>query len=174
MAVTKKAPLRHWAARTRSTDARGKANGYRSGLEAKNAKHLEALGAEVLFETFKVPYIIPASKHHYTVDFRLPNGVLIETKGRWMAVDRAKHLFVRSQYPDLDIRLVFDNPKTVIAPGSSTTVVQWAEKHSFLWSTKLIPEEWVREPGPALSPDEVLKAGPVGFLDFLATEKKTK
>lgn len=166
-------PAKHWASRATAT-ARGLQHGYRSGLEKKNADHLERIGTPVLFEVFKVPYIIPASRHSYTVDFELPNGVLVETKGRWLTADRAKHLFVRTQYPELDIRLVFDNPKSTIGPGSSTTVAQWADKHGFRWAVKLIPEEWTREPGPDRKPREVLKDGPLGFRDLLAKERKTK
>ncbi|MBK3400397.1 hypothetical protein [Methylobacterium ajmalii] len=150
------------------------AHGYRSGLEAKNAKHLEALGEPVLFEVFKVPYVIPAAKHTYTVDFRLRNGILVETKGRWLSADRAKHLFVRLQYPDLDIRLVFDNPKSKIGPSSSTTVAEWADKHGFVWAVKTIPEEWTREKGPEVSPEEALRKGPQGFQDLLKQERKRK
>lgn len=164
---------RHWAPRTRSA-ARGLAHGYRSGLEDRNAKHLEALGEPVLFEVFKVPYVIPTTLHHYTVDFRLKNGILVETKGIWDAKDRAKHLFVRTQYPALDIRLVFDNPKTKIAPSSATTVTEWADKHGFTWAVKTIPEAWVREPGPDVQPEAVLKQGPVGYADFFKKEKRAK
>lgn len=163
-----------WPRRGQTPEARGLQHGYRSGLEAKNAKLLEDLGVAVLFETFKVPYIIPATTHHYTVDFELPNGILVETKGRWLSVDRAKHLFVRTQYPELDIRLVFDSAKTKIATGSATTVVQWAEKHGFRWAIKTIPEEWVREAGPRRKPRHVLKDGPLGFQEFLKQEKKKR
>jgi hypothetical protein len=167
-------PAKHWAARTRSTDARGLAHGYRSGLEAKNAEHLKALGEPVLFEVFKVPYVVPATKHTYTVDFRLANGVLVETKGRWLATDRAKHLFVRLQYPDLDIRLVFHDPKSKIGPSSSTTVAEWADRHGFVWASKWIPEAWVREAGPEVSPEEALAKGPVGFQELLKKERRAR
>ena len=39
----------------------------------------------------------------------LYNGIIIETKGRFTAADRRKHLLVRKQHPHLDIRFVFEN-----------------------------------------------------------------
>ena len=33
----------------------------------------------------------------------LPNGVLVEVKGRWTPENRKKHLLVRAQHPELDI-----------------------------------------------------------------------
>lgn len=148
--------------------------GFRSGLEARNAKHLEAHGEPVLFETFKVKYALPLSWHTYTVDFRLRNGVLIETKGRWLPADRAKHLFVKAQYPDLDIRIVFDRSKALIAPTSSTTLAEWADKHGFRWAEKLIPAEWMAEAGPRVTPEEALTLGPIGYREILATERKRR
>ena len=43
----------------------------------------------------------------YTPDFLLPNGIIIETKGRFTPEDRRKHLLIKKQHPDLDIRFVF-------------------------------------------------------------------
>lgn len=101
--------------------------------------------------------------HHYTPDFLLPNGIIVETKGLWVMQDRAKHLLVKAQYPELDIRLVFSRGKTPISPGAKTTCAEWAEKHGYRWHEKLIPIEWAKEAGPARHPSVVLKAGPLGY-----------
>ena len=104
----------------------GLALGFDSGLEKKNAEHIEkTLGLPLFYETLKVRYVVPLSFHIYHPDFELPNGVIVETKGRFLAPDRAKQLLVQSQYPDLDIRFVFSSRNTKIAPGSKTTVSQW-------------------------------------------------
>ena len=58
--------------------------GFRSGLEEKVADQLRSLGVEVRFEQRKVKYTKPARKSTYTPDFELPNGVIIETKGRFV------------------------------------------------------------------------------------------
>ncbi len=150
------------------------AHTYRSGLEDRNAAHLKALGEAVAYETFKVRYVVPQTFHTYTVDFRLANGILVETKGIWDAQDRAKHLFVKTQYPDLDIRLVFTRAHSPIYKGSPTTYADWAEKHGMRWAEKLVPEAWVREAGPARAPEDVIKDGPLGYQTILQMETKRR
>jgi len=137
----------------------GLKHGFRSGLEEINAKHLQAMGVEVNFEVTKVKYLVPETKHTYTPDFTLPNGILVELKGKLEPKDRAKHLFVKHQNPDLDIRFVFQRPHDRINKGSPTTYAKWCEKNGFKWATRLIPEAWVREEGPAIKPNGALVKG---------------
>lgn len=77
----------------------------------------------------------------YTPDFVLPNGVIVEAKGRLTVHDRTKHLLISEQYPQLDIRFVFqyNNP---ITKGSKTRYTDWADKHGFMWAMHTIPKEW--------------------------------
>lgn len=154
-------PQGAWYTRVnRNLDA-GLRHGFRSGLESTNAKLLESLGVPVLFETIHIKYVIPESRHTYTPDFELPNGILIETKGKFEPKDRAKHLLVRTQYPDLDIRLIFQRPTDPINPGSRTSYADWATSHGIRWATKVIPIEWIKEPGPERKPLEVLSHPPL-------------
>lgn len=95
---------------------------------------------------YTLPYTIPASKHQYTPDFVLPNGIIIEAKGIFDAADRAKHLLIKKQYPNLDIRFVFSNAKAKIYKGSKTTNAAWCEKHGFPYANREIPSAWFREP----------------------------
>jgi hypothetical protein len=132
----------------------GLRHGFRSGLEEMNAKHLQNMGVEVQFETIKVKYTIPETKHTYTPDFPLPNGILVETKGKLEPKDRAKHLFIKHQRPDLDIRFVFQRPHDPINKGSRTTYAMWCEKNGFKWASRLIPKEWLAETGPETKPWE--------------------
>ncbi len=53
----------------------------RSKLEMKFEEILIANQAEYDYEITKIPYIVPESKHVYTVDWTCLNGLLIETKG---------------------------------------------------------------------------------------------
>jgi hypothetical protein len=57
--------------------------GFRSGLEERVAEQLDKAGIEYTYEQVKLNYIKPASKHVYTPDFVLSNGIVIETKGRF-------------------------------------------------------------------------------------------
>lgn len=78
---------------------------YRSGLEELNSKLLMSFSIEPKYEQYYLEYVVPESKHKYTPDFVLPNGIIIETKGVWDAEDRKKHLLIKEQHPNLDIRL---------------------------------------------------------------------
>lgn len=134
----------------------GLRHGFRSGLEDINAKHIKANGIEVLFEAIKIPYVVPQSDRTYTPDFLLPNGIIVETKGKLEPKDRAKHLFIKLQHPELDIRFVFQRPGDKINKGSPTTYAMWADKHGIKWATRLTPVEWMNEKGPERHPREVL------------------
>jgi hypothetical protein len=123
------------------------AMGYRSGLEEKVAKQLEDLGIDAEYEKHKIKYTIPESVHTYTPDFVLPNGIVIETKGRFLLSDRKKHLLLKDQKPEHDIRFVFTNSSVKINKGSKTTYADWCNKHGFLYADKLIPEAWIAETG---------------------------
>lgn len=122
---------------------------YRSGLEKLNQDDLKAKGVSYGYEERKIPYTIPAKIHHYTPDFFLRNGIIVETKGRFLSKDRQKHLWVKDQHPDLEIRFVFSNVKSPIYKGSKTTNAKWCVKYGFKYAAKLIPVEWMNEqPNP--------------------------
>ncbi len=123
----------------------GMREGFRSGLEEKVADQLRALGVDVKFEQLKVKYEKPARNATYTPDFQLPNGVIIETKGRFITADRQKHILVKSQHPELDIRFVFSNSRSKISKTSATTYADWCRKHGFQFADKLIPLDWIKE-----------------------------
>jgi len=123
-----------------------KKHGFKSGLEENISQQIESKGIKVEYETEQVPYIVPASQHNYHPDFRLPNGIRVETKGRFVLADRKKHLLVKEQHPELDIRFVFTNSKNKISKKSKTTYAMWCEKHGFKYADKEIPEEWFLEP----------------------------
>lgn len=118
---------------------------YRSGLEDKVAAQLRDAEIDAKYEEYQIPYEIPASLHHYTPDFVLPNGIIIETKGVFDVDDRKKHLLIKKQYPKLDIRFVFSSSKTHIYKGSKTTYADWCNKYGFKFADKWIPDTWLRE-----------------------------
>lgn len=125
---------------------RGLIEGYRSGLEETNCDRLKSLGVSYEYETLTVSYVQPVKPRRYTPDIILPNGIIIETKGRFVTADRQKHLLVQDQHPDLDIRFVFSNPNTRISKQSQTTYARWCEAKGFKFAKLHIPIEWIREP----------------------------
>ena len=128
---------------TRTSKARGLVEGYRSGLEELVQQQLKMLGIDAEYEPFKIDYTKPAKPSRYTPDFVLPNGVIIETKGRFVTADRQKHILIKAQHPHLDIRFVFSDPNTRISKKSKTTYAMWCEKNGFLFAKQTIPQEWL-------------------------------
>lgn len=117
--------------------------GYRSGLEETISTQLKTLKVPVLYETEKIKYTINEVRT-YTPDFKLPNGIIIESKGRFVQADRKKHILIKQQYPTLEIRFVFSNSKAKITKGSKTTYGDWCTKNGFVYADKLIPKEWLK------------------------------
>ena len=116
---------------------------FRSGLERAIAESLERLGVPYQYEEQKISYLKPARMSKYCPDFVLPNGVIIEGKGRFLTEDRMKHLLIRDQHPHLDIRFVFSNSRTRISKTSTTTYANWCESKGFKYADKVIPKEWL-------------------------------
>lgn len=121
--------------------------GFRSGLEEAVAEDLTEQGIVFTFEELVIPYVKPERPAKYTPDFVLENGIIIETKGRFLTEDRQKHLLIKSQHPHLDIRFIFSNSRTKISKRSSTTYAMWCQKNGFMFADKEVPETWLLESG---------------------------
>lgn len=118
---------------------------FRSGLEKRTADWLKAKKVAFDYEKLRLPYLVSETRT-YTPDFQiLSNGIIIETKGRFLPSDRKKHLLIKEQYPELDIRFVFSNPNAKIRKGSKTSYADWCDKHGFLYAQEVIPTEWIKE-----------------------------
>lgn len=100
---------------------RNKGNKFRSKLEPRVATSLRMYGLDFEYETEKIPYTLIKE---YVADFiiKTPSGkkVYIEVKGQWDTEDRRKHLALKQQHPDIDIRFVFQNANARIGKGSPT------------------------------------------------------
>lgn len=132
----------------RRQQSAGLKHGWRSGLEEQLAAQLRAHGLdpEEFFESLVIRYKKPETPSRYTPDFPLPNGIIVESKGRFVTADRKKHLLVKAQHPDLDIRFVFSNSRSRISKQSQTTYADWCRHKGFLFADKYIPEAWLLEP----------------------------
>jgi hypothetical protein len=118
--------------------------GFRSGLEMDIDNSLKEQGVDGEYEQHIIEYVKPETKHKYHPDFKLPNGIFVETKGRFLTDDRKKHLLIKAQHPELDIRFLFQNSKSKISKGSKTTYADWCIKYSFKFADKEIPADWLK------------------------------
>ena len=110
-----------------------KKKGYRSVFEFRVARKAEENGIPFEYEpkNKKITYIL--NPRTYLPDFVLPNGVLVECKGRLTVRDRVKHLLINRQYPHLDIRFVFQRDNK-LGPKSKTRYSEWCKKHKFKYA----------------------------------------
>jgi hypothetical protein len=119
--------------------------GYRSGLEEQTAKALKKKKIKFSYELLKIKWE-DFKIRTYTPDFQLPNGIIIETKGRFTAADRRKHLEIQRQYfSAYDIRFVFSNSRAKLYKGAKSSYGDWCKKNNFLYADKEIPQEWIDE-----------------------------
>lgn len=133
---------------------RHNARAYRSGLEVQIAAFLKPLQKELRYEKLKIEWE-DLSYRTYTPDFELDNGIIIETKGMFDNADRRKHIAIKEQHPELDIRFVFSNAKAKLYKGAKSSYCDWCDKHGFKWAHRIIPQEWLTEEGEPLMLDRI-------------------
>ncbi len=145
-------------------------NQTRSQLELRNYKILERAGVTFEYETeaCQFNYIMPirgghcfdcdgshvGSTHLYTCDFLVTTKgtgkqIYIECKGNgymWTGSTRSKHLQIKKQFPEADLRFVFGNPNAKISKGAKLTNKDWCSRHGFICAPRdVIPQEWLNE-----------------------------
>ena len=114
---------------------------FKSGLEEKVSDLLCELGVDYEYEGVSFPYTI---QHLYTPDFILPNGVILETKGYWRPEDRRKVKQVITENPEIDLRMVFQDPYKKISKKSKTTYSKWCQRYGIRWCAfHAIPIDWL-------------------------------
>ena len=133
-------------------------HGYRSGLEKTISLFLSDNKYTFDYETIKIEWE-DLCYRTYTPDFILHNGIIVETKGRFVASDRRKHIAIQKQHPKLDIRFVFTNSKAKLQKGAKSTYGQWCEKYKFKYSDRVIPEVWLKERGKNKHPEFIKFSG---------------
>lgn len=124
----------------------GEQHGWRSGLEEAIGEQLDTAQVRYAYEELVIPFTQPQKPRKYTPDYvLLANGIIVESKGRFVTADRQKHLLVKAQHPDLDIRFVFSNSRQRISKQSPTTYGTWASQKGFLYADKRVPQLWLSE-----------------------------
>jgi len=121
--------------------------GFRSASEERVFDYIDSQGITPGYEDAKIRY---TSEHTYIPDLTIPVNAglgvrFLEVKGYWEAEDRSKLLAVKRCNPDLDIRMVFDNPNTKIKKGSKTSYGDWCDKHGIPWCKgPCVPGDWLK------------------------------
>ena len=145
-----------WHNRKLTSNQVGLKYGFRSGLEIAISKELDLNKVKYEFETIKLKYTVPEKVHTYTPDFYLKEKeFFIETKGLFTSSDRKKMRFIKEQHPELDIRFVFSNAKAKLYKGAKSRYCDWCEKNDFLYSHRLIPQEWLTMPGKCVTQTKI-------------------
>ena len=114
---------------------------FKSGLEEKVSDLLCELGVDYEYEGISFDYTIT---HEYTPDFYLENGIVLETKGFWRPEDRRKIKQVITDNPEIDLRMVFQDPYKKISKKSKTTYAKWCSRYGIKWCAfHAIPVDWL-------------------------------
>lgn len=127
--------------------------GYRSGLEFKLGKTLLDMGIEFEFEGLKIKWIPLPIEHTYNPDFIIEgkNGktLIIESKGRFMPDDMAKHLAVKAQHPELEVKFVFQNSGYWYRKAKTRSYAKWCEENGFdycdIKDFSVVIKRWMKE-----------------------------
>lgn len=116
----------------------------RSSFEGRTVKDLDSRGVKYEYEPKdrRVGYRVDKK---YLPDIVLPNEVIVELKGWFKPADRTKHLKIKEQHPDTDIRFVFQRASNTLSKSSKTTYAKWCDKHGFKWAEGTIPQTWIDE-----------------------------
>jgi hypothetical protein len=113
--------------------ARGK---FRSKLENDIFTHLKAIGLKFGYETEKVKFVQPEKHRTYTPDIVIEEGKrFVEIKGKLAYEDQCKHLWIKEQHPNIEIKFIFGTD-VVIHKGRKGANGKyrhsdWCEQHGF-------------------------------------------
>ena len=117
---------------------------YRSMFEAGIADQLDEEGIKFEYERETIIYVQPAQTRKYNPDFFLPNGIIVEAKGKWTIEDRKKMVNVIEQNPDLDIRMLFQHDNK-LNKRAKQRYSEWCTKRGIVWAVGKVPREWINE-----------------------------
>lgn len=119
-------------------------NKWKSKIEPIVGKQIQQKEKVLKYEQSKIAYTV---SHTYTPDFQLLNGVYIEVKGYFDMEDRRKHLCIKEQHPDIDIRFVFEKKDQKLRKNAKSSYADWCMKNGFKYSQMVIPDEWFLKKG---------------------------
>lgn len=107
---------------------------------------LDSRGVPYMYEPDKLAYYV---ERHYIPDLKL-GAMIVELKGYFRQDSQRKMKAVKAQYPDMDVRFVFQKASATIQgakkrkDGTKMTCSEWADRNGFVWAEGTIPEEWLK------------------------------
>jgi hypothetical protein len=114
-------------------------------FEERVIADLDERGVTYVYEPRKLAYYV---ERHYIPDLEL-GKMIVELKGYFRQDSQRKMKAIKAQYPDLDIRFVFQKASSTIQgakkrkDGSKMTCQEWADRNGFIWAEETIPKEWL-------------------------------
>lgn len=112
-----------------SADKRAKPErAYKSKLERDFAKHIESRGLKAGYEQNTFKYERPS---HYTPDWKINEGLFLETKGEFAPAQRANMVAFRNQHPNVEIVMVFADAQNLLHKKAKMTYAEWSIKNGF-------------------------------------------
>lgn len=116
-------------------------------FEERVIADLDERGVSYQYEPDKMAYYV---ERHYIPDLAV-GSMIVELKGYFRQDSQRKMKAIKAQYPDLDIRFVFQKASSTIQgakkrkDGSKMTCAEWADRQGFVWAEETIPKEWLDE-----------------------------
>ena len=102
----------------------------KSKFEQRFYDELQKRGLDFAYEPDSFEYTLVL---RYKPDWKVRDGLYIETKGKFDYTERRKILAVREANPDAEFRMVFMRDQK-LGKGSKMTYGQWCDKHGIKWS----------------------------------------
>jgi len=124
---------------------RGRLRQFKSKFEKKIHGELADVGVESNYEAERIKYTL---QKEYRPDFPVKKKdgsyMYLEAKGIFDSEDRRKHVAVKEQHPEKDVRFIFyKDYKT--SKGAKQTYSKWCDRHGFQYCIQTIPDEWLAE-----------------------------
>lgn len=95
-----------------------------------------------------------ATYRTYRPDFILEKldgtKMYIELKGKFTPENRTKMREIKKTYPDIDLRIIFQQSKNKLTKGAKKTYAQWATNKNYPYiccnnGPAFLPDEWIKE-----------------------------
>lgn len=127
-----------------------------SGLEVRVAEDLHERGVKFTYESESFNWVeeLPRAfcgtcgtkrcfvHRSYTPDLFLSSGIILEIKGNFTSHDRKIAAAMKTQHPELDIRMVFQRDNW-LTRRRKTKYSDWCDSKGIKYCVGKVPEEWL-------------------------------